>query len=121
MMINQIENFSYLPDKSSVNVEEESLTVFNEKNNHQKFNIAEVESNERDKFITFSVSHQSSLKEIYLKSNSRENLKIKEEISVKTDKLILLDYLEINQSFSSLDDVSLVSIDSDSINTDYSD
>ncbi len=43
---------------------------------------------------------------------------IKDDISLKPDKLNLADYLEINRSFSSLDDVSLVSIDSDSINSD---
>jgi len=119
MMINRIENFSYFPYKSSQEIqEEESVKVFNEKNSPLKFHKSEVDSKEPDKFITFSISHQSSLKEIYIKSKSRENLKIKEDISLKPDKLNLVDYLEINRSFSSLDDVSLESIDSDSINSD---
>jgi hypothetical protein len=117
MIINQIENFSFVPER---NKKDSELISFDKKPS-QRINFPIIESKENDKFITFSVSHQSSLKEIYMKSKSRENVNIKEEIIFNCDNINLIDYLAENKSFSSHSDISLDSIDSDSIKTDYSD
>jgi hypothetical protein len=114
MEIIPMENFSFIKRKNTADSKKSFVS-----NSKDLLVIKQLIDNEN--YITFSASKQNSIKEKDIIKQISINDSVITEMKINSDLVYLDEYLKINKSISDLSDVSLDSIDSNSIKTDFSD
>jgi len=114
MEITPMENFSLIKRKNSAETKKSHISNF-------KDLLVIKELKHSDSYLTFSASKQNSIKQIeIIKQTSINDSVVNENLIKHCDSIILDDCLLLNKSITDLSDVSLDSVDSNSIKTDFS-